>query len=241
MAVSEDGSTPAVATTAGGSTATSLTTASFSPPSNTVLVALCIINWSTYPGVVPNITVSDTASGTWTAGPVVTLASSGAKAAMFTRPAVSGPGSITCTMSRGANNTAAELMLAVRVCDGAKTSGPQGANNTASGVGSGAGTHVSATITPNSSGSLVYVVGGYANNNSNAVITGTSTIQSSSDSTDGGTLLTGKSSATTTGGVAQEYGWTANITSGEGRIAAVLEILPSSTSTGTGLMAAFPF
>jgi hypothetical protein len=236
VSVSEDASTPAVATTAGGSAATTLTTASFSPPAGSVLVAMCEINWGTYPGSPPAITVTDTAGGTWTAGPSVQLAAAGAKTAIFTRPAVSAPGSVTVTMSRGADSSAAMLKLAVRVCAGANTSAPQGASGTASGTGTGSGFSVAATLTPTALGSLLYVAADHANNNATTALTGTTQLSQTSDGTDGGVLSAGVSSSVTSSLAAQTLGWSANLPSSDGYVAAALEILATGSHSGTATL-----
>lgn len=239
MAVTEDASTPAVAATAGGSAATSLTSASFSPPANSLLVAICLANWSTYPGSVPGFTVTDSASGTWTNGPTVTLAAAFAKAVISTRPVTSAPGSITVTLSRGADNSAAMLMLAARVCAGAKSSSYTGASGTNSGTGSGGTANVAVTITPGAAGSMVYACTDYANNNTDTALASTTTIQSTSDGPDGGFLSAGSAAGPALTSTA--FGWSVTLGGGDGWVAAALEILAAPVTAPAGLMAAFPW
>ena len=91
MAVSEDGSTPAVVTVGGGSTATTLATASFAPPAGSLLVAECVVNWNTAPGQ-QTLSMADTGGGTWIPGPVVYTGASFSQVQIFTRPCPSAPG-----------------------------------------------------------------------------------------------------------------------------------------------------
>lgn len=228
MAVSEDASTPAVATSGGGYTGTSIQTSStygsaaFSPPANSVLVAMCVANYASLQGPYPTFTVSDSAGGTWTTGPVISTAATYAKVQIFTRPCVSAPGSITVTFSRGSDTNQAELMLAVRVLDGASTSTPQGASARAS---SNSNSNLQIAITPTVVGSLIYVVADEAGNTPPIVQSGTTTLASSLDANDGGYLLSGVSSSTTSSLTSQTFGW--QVGSGEPWIIAALEIVPS--------------
>jgi hypothetical protein len=220
VAVTEDASTPAVATSAGGSTSTTLASASFSPPAGSVLVADCLINYGTYPGAVPTISVSDSASGTWAIG-AAQLGNPAAFAviAQFTRPVPTAPGSITVTMHRGTDSSAAMLMLAVRVLDGANVSSPQGASNTATSDT----TNAEVTVTPAQAGSYLAVAAINTDNTTNTALSGTTIIQQANDTVDLGTLAVGKygpvASLTST-----TVGWTLGAT--KHAAAAVLEIVP---------------
>ena len=224
MAVTEDASTPAVAETAGGFTGTSISTsatygsAAFTPPANSVLVACCIANFASKQSGFPAFTLSDSAGGTWTAGPVISSAASYAKIQFFTRPCVTSPGSITVTMSRGSDTSAAMLMLAVRVCAGANTTTPQGNSQTNSGSG---GTQIVVTESQSVAGSLLYVLGDWSNSSAPTAIGGTSTIITTLDNTDGGYLALGSSTA---GGT---MGWNVGTLFSAGFIAAALEIQPT--------------
>lgn len=227
MGVTKDASSPAVVNTAGGSAATTLTSASFSPPANTVLVAQCEVNYNSFPGSPPTLSVSDSKGGTWTlAGTQLNNSAAFAILATFTRPCSTAPGSMTVTMHRGTDNSAAELALVVTVCDGANVSSPQGAHNTATGTAAS----VQGTVTTTQSGSLVFA---------SAIVTGsqtytaeastTQTLQSD-DSVEGGVLLAGyASSVTGTPGTGSPgaLGWTS--TSGPSWAWSGVEILPGSS------------
>jgi hypothetical protein len=228
VAVLEDASTPAVAESAGGFTGTSISTtaaygsAAFTPPAGSVLVACCVINFSSLQSGFPLFTVTDSAGGTWTAGPFISSAASYAKIVFFTRPCVTSPGSITVTFSRGTDTHAAMMMLAVRVATGANTASPQGNSNTGSGSG---GTQISAAVSQSVAGSLLYVLGDWANHSAPTAISGTTSVITTLDSTDGGYLALGSSTA---GGT---MGWTVSSLFSAGFIAAGLEIVPSGGSS----------
>lgn len=227
MSVSEDASTPVVAATAGGSAATTLASASFSPPSGSVLLAICQVNYGSFPGSPPTLTVIDSASGTWTIlGSQFNDASgTGTIHAMFTRPCSSAPGSITVTLGRGSDTTGAMLRLAVRVLDGANLSSPAGAHNTALPTN----TTVEVTLTPTVIGSQVYVAGIHGSSAADSPIAGTTTISSVSDASDGGVLSIGKATSTTSSLTSTTYGWTHT-----GSVAAAVlgaEVVPAAAGT----------
>jgi hypothetical protein len=232
MAVTEDASTPAVATSAGGFTGTSINTSSaygsaaFTPPSGSVLTVMCLVNWATKNTGYPAFTVSDSAGGTWTAGPVISSSGSYSKIQFFTRPCVTSPGSITVTFSRGTDTSAAMMMLAVRVNAGASTASPQGASKTDV---PGSGNQASDTITPTAIGSLIYTIADWASNAAPTALSGTNNIRNTTDTTDGGVLNAGVSNSV--GSLAaQTLGW---IIGGGGTswVCASLEILPSGGSS----------
>jgi hypothetical protein len=223
VAVLEDISTPAVAESVGGFTGTSISTtstygsAAFTPPATSVLVACCIVNYATKTTGFPAFTVSDSASGTWTAGPVISSAASYAKIQFFTRPCVTSPGLITVTFSRGTDTSAAMMALAVRVNTGANTTTPQGSSNTASGS---SGSQAAVSVTQSVAGSLLYVLGDWATNQSPSALGGTNSVITTLDSSDGGYLAVGNSTA---GGT---MGWSVSLGTA-GYIAAGLEIVPT--------------
>jgi hypothetical protein len=226
MAVTEDAVTPAVASSAGGFTGTSISTtatygsAAFTPPANSVLVAICVIGYQVFQGPYPAFTVSDSAGGTWTAGPQASATGTFGKVQYFTRPCVTSPGSITVTFSRGTDTNNCMMMLAVRVCDGASTSSPQGNSVT----GSGNGTNTGQTMNPSVTGSLIYGASAWTNTPTPTALSGTNNIRVTSDTTDGQGLATAVSNAISSL-AAQTLGWT--LDSAQNWSTALLEIVPS--------------
>jgi hypothetical protein len=195
-----------------------------------VLVAICEVNYNGSPTPFPTITVTDTAGGTWTPVPGATLSvfADGTLASMLWRPVPTAPGSITATMHRGSDATAAMLAMAVRVCNGANLSNPVGASNTASGTSSGSSLTIAASITPQQVGSLVYAAGMHADTNADTV-SGVTAILGQADTPDGGYIAIGKTGPTVSLATLTP-GWTATPTSGDGWMAATLEIVPASVS-----------
>src|SRR5450755_1972985 len=98
MAIAEDASTPAIVSVTGSSTGV-WTTASFSPPANSLLVAIWGMGFSG--SGTPSNTMSSTISGNpaWTAGPSDGT-STGAWAYIYTlQVGGTAPGAITVTLT----------------------------------------------------------------------------------------------------------------------------------------------
>lgn len=120
MAIAEDASTPAVAT---GTGTAALTTASFSPPAGSLLVALIGGGWSN-----SRITtaITDSVGGTWTPGVIandITGDNFYGYAAVYLRYLPSAPGAmtVTATYSGFSGSGAGGRQLAVRVLTGASS------------------------------------------------------------------------------------------------------------------------
>ncbi len=138
MAIAIDGSTPAIAST----TASPLTTASFTPPSGSLLVA-CISSDSNS-GVNPTIGISNSGTAfTWTEQIRESAASGGNSgcAVIFTAP-VTVSQSMTVTVTSTSSSTAMDEAVQVYVLTGADTSSPVGAT----GSGSSVVNHITPTV-----------------------------------------------------------------------------------------------
>lgn len=147
MAITEDVSTPVPAT---GTGTGNITTASFSPPANSLLVALVGGGWST---TALGATITDSAGGTWTVGATATgtNASDGGLAKVFYRYLSSAPGAMTVTAAY--TNLSGGRFLAVRVVNGAASS-QTGASGSA--VHNPASTSATVSVTTTVTGSVVY-------------------------------------------------------------------------------------
>lgn len=121
MAIAIDGSSPAIVTT----TADPVTTASFSPPASTVLVACVFVENSTDQA----ITMSNTGTAlTWTQHVIRTTAEAGSNSgeiAIFTAPNTAGQAGITVTATVATVSSYAAIK--VYVLTGASLSSPVGA------------------------------------------------------------------------------------------------------------------
>jgi hypothetical protein len=204
MAVTLDSSTPAVVTTSQGSVNTSVTTASFSPPAESLCVAMCAINYANEPAgnVFPSMVITDSVGNTWSAGTAQQSSiNAAATVQVFIHYFATVPGAITVMFGRGSDNAAAMMGLAVQVTDGA-SSIQSGAGNA---VNTGSNGSASLTVTTTETGSAVYVVGDISSNQTPnpAPESGTSSISSTNDASDGGWLEFGNQSpyATATPGV----------------------------------------
>lgn len=144
MPVTEDISQPSEVHGVGTSASTS--TASFSPPAKSLLVAC--VTAITQAGA-PSLSVSDSGSHTWTLGP--SRANGGVKSAIYYSYLAIAPGSITVTAADSSGNTGL-VHLTVRVLDGCtSTQTGQSANASDSTLS------VQGAITPAAANSAVYV------------------------------------------------------------------------------------
>lgn len=213
----EDASTPAVVSNTG---ATNPTTASFSPPGNSLLLALIGGGWGSS---TVSATVTDSGGHSWINGPTATGATSGqfgvAKIAYTYLATAPGTMTVTATFT----NLQGGAFLAVRVLN----------NAAAWQSGAGVNTVVSATTTvatisdtTTRANSLVYGIGDAATSNvpftPNAATTSITTF---ADATDTVTLAAWKGSVQTTTPGATTFGGTWSATSVTN--IAVFEVLPA--------------
>lgn len=230
MAITEDASTPVIVV---GTSATSLTTASFSPPANSLLLAVVGVGWG---NTVPTgATVTDSGGHTWTVAATAagTVSGTGGLAKIAYTYLSSAPGSITVTATF--TNLSGGSMLAVRVLTGAASSQAGAGSKTLVGVtNSTVGT---VSITTTTTNSLVYGIGDdperadtFAVNGATSMLTGTPS-GTYLDATDAISLMgwkatsaTGTPGATTLGGTWQS-GTTSNISA--------FEVLPASAGTAS--------
>ena len=186
--ISVDPATPAVVV-ATGSAGTSMTTASFSPPANSLLVVLTSFEYQAGNANAPVFTVRDSVSGTYALGPSVFDGTRGATAA-WTRYLYNAPGAMTVTVANSGVTATHGQILAVYVLDGANSIQAKGATGTAhSGSATTGWTGVISTTTP---GSWVMVAGA---GSAEATLTPnnfTTTLENEQDATDGVSLFTGR-------------------------------------------------
>lgn len=213
----EDASTPAVVTTTGTANPT---TASFSPPGGSLLVALVGGGWGTPP---TRAIVTDTSNQTWYTGAIETglTATAGGLAMIAYAYVVSAPGSIMVTATF--TGLSGGSLLAVRVLNNASPSQ----------LGAGSGVAQQSTnsttgtvnVTTTIAGSLVYGISDQTNQDFAYTANGATTIINAYlDPTDSTSLVAWKASAFTTTPGATSLGGTW-ATACKSNIAA-LEILP---------------
>lgn len=232
MSIAEDSSTPAVTAGTPGGTQTSVTSASFTPPANSLLVVEACVNYSSFPASAPALTCSDSASGSWTSYTQLSDSASYGITRFFTRPCPTSPGSITVTLSRGSDNSTAQLVMAVRVVTGADLASPGGAQHTSTGTGSPA----TDTVTTTTTGSLVYVCGVFSGSTQSATAqSGTTNIYNTFDTGDLGVPAAARASSLT-GTPGTGSPGALGYTLGDGTAWSMngLEILPATTTTDNG-------
>ena len=226
MAISEDASSPAKVTwtTTWG---TAKTTAAFSPPTGSIIVAMVVGSTNTSTAGVD--TVTDSASGTWHLLKRENTVGSNTQglASVWWRSCATAPGSITVSVS--ATNTTSGGELDVKVLNGADTGTQAGATVSKQNDAAAA---VDVAITAGATTSWIYGCG--FNWDTSAAMTlasGTSLIGGTSDATDGDWWAACKSTsaAVTT---STTYGWS---TSRRGKIVLVeIQAASGGGNTATG-------
>lgn len=239
MAITENASTPAVATATGPGTG-SITSAAFSPPANSMLVALVAGGWGN--SGLMSASVTDSTGGTWTPGPMAQGTSTGARGvvAMFRRYLPSAPGSMTVTGT--ITNLQGGRLLAVRVLDGADPdqTGAASVTKVASSASGGQSTNGTVSITTTEAGSQVYGISDDATNDNSWTANGATTALSGGsfvDATDSVTLVAWKATnaTTTPGSIVLGGTWGATVSHNE----AAWEIRaagPTQTPTPKGII-----
>ena len=217
--IAVDGTSPPVVALT-NTRATSLTTASFTPPANTMLAVLASFEYQTTGNGAPVLTVSDSASGTYTTGPSVYDGIS-AQAAIWTQYLYNSPGAITVSLAVTAAAPYGAI-LAVYVLDGP--------TSIQTGVGHATATPTVPTtgwtgnITTTKIGSWVMIA---ASGAAQASVTpsGITTLEDYQDTAEGASLLTARQATVTSVPGVTPLGWTS---SKAGSFAwAALEILPA--------------
>lgn len=229
MAITEDASTPAIAT---GTGTGNLVSASFSPPAGSRLEVMIAAQWGS--GVAPVISIADSVGGTYLNPVSAVNAAGSARGAVkiFTRYLASAPGSMTVTASFDAG-LAGGRHLVVRVLNGTN-SDQTGAATATRDITPGA-TAWTASITTTQAGSQVYGMGDDPVANStltaaaNTSLVGTA-FQNATDATASAafkaTSVTGTPGATT-------LGLTCSVT--EIGVLAMHEVLPAAAGGSTVL------
>lgn len=224
MAISEDASTPATVTRA--TSAAALTTASFSPPAGSLLVALS--SWAAASGTQTAV-ISDSGVHTWTR-PVRANASGAGDAEISYTYLSSAPGSITVTGTVTGGGTTE--FLSVRVLNGASST------QTGATAAHTSGTTPTIALTTTTVGSWVYgclmdLASSQAALTANAAST---TITWFNNTADGENAASFKASAATVSPGATTYGWAAG--AADTYMLAAWEVLPAAGTFGTSPLTA---
>lgn len=220
--ITQDASTPAIVT-ASGSAGTSLTTASFSPPANSLLVVMTSFEYQAANASTPVFTVSDSVSGTYAAGPSVFDSTRG-MAAIWTRYLFTAPGAMTVTITNSGPSATHGQVLAVYVLNNAGSVQTKAATATAHSTGM---TGWIGAITSTVSGSWVLAACAGSVMGTITPLSSTTTLENDQDSTDAVSLLLGKQCAATIIPGSVTLGWDSP-TAGDYALA-MQEILPLIT------------
>ena len=236
MAISEDASTPAVATLSASTSASTLASASFTPPSGSWVIVEVAVSYGANLGSAPTLSISDSLSGTWTSGPTQVENVSGTGScngvAFFTQFFAASPGAMTVTGHTSVAGTASikvDLMVAARVMDGVAVS-QSGAGSAHTG-GTTAVTTFESSITTTAVGSRVYVGASSGAQGTYTPSAKTTTVDAVQETTTSNVNAIGKQTTDTTTPGATTLGWTGTSASWAW---AALELLPS---TGTAVTA----
>lgn len=214
----EDASTPAIVA---NHPLTGMSTASFSPPANSLLVALVGLGYGN-PGSTMTATLSDSTSGTWTSKAIATGSTTyNCYSAVFCRYLSSAPGSMTVTLNQ--TSTVGGWYLAVRVLTGAAATQTGAAATFAS---TSLGTDGTIAITTTATKSRVYGIACDPQTMADYTVNGSTTLLSAfKNSIDGVTEAGWKASAETgtPGSVTLGGTWSAS----DPRTTACYEVLPA--------------
>lgn len=229
MAISEDASTPVVQRTTTGTTAATVTSASFTPPAGSLLVGIFVNEFKSNPVAQPTLSISDSVGGSWTQG-VQCLglnANSFGQASIWTRYCATAPGAMT--VSAGRSGTAAtDMVLAVRVLLGAASDQTGAGTKSNPSKGTFAATSGSQqSLTTTKAGSAAYVASGMGQNVTFTVNGQTTQLDNWSDATNATTQLIGSMTALTGTPGAFSLGWTTVSGATNDFCFAALEILPA--------------
>lgn len=235
MAIATDGSTPAVVAISSGG-ATSYTTASFSPPANSLICVLVTAAkpFPTSGSVVTSVVVTDSGSHTWTAGPSVygpgpAVEDCGVAVVSYCYFPTA-PGAITVTATFDVS-VSQRVQVATRVLTGAAATQTGAGSNTKLVAKASKTTDGTISVTTTVVGSLVFGIAGgidpLGGSISHSVIGGTSQITTNGVSL-ANTTSWKQTTATTTPG-ATTFGGNWSVASA--MAIAALEMLPVVTAT----------
>lgn len=217
--VALDSSTPAVVRRA-YAVGTTVTSASFTPPTGALQVALVNVGYGPTPAAQPALSVTDTAGGTWTQMGV--LFNGAWQSAIFTSPV--GTSTARQVAATSSSTLGKSMQLAVRVLTGAA------APVFGAGVWTST-TSMTAPVTTTAAGSLVLVAATSGDNLPAITADSTTTsIDVWSDVNSGEDMAVGQSSTTTATPGTAGYGWAPATNC----LAVALEIVPGTITTGGG-------
>lgn len=228
MSITEDASTPTPVTTTG---TTNPTTASFSPPANSLLVAMVGGGWASAKST--SATISDSGGHTWNVGCQTNgsnaTGTAGGCAYVFWTYLTSAPGAIT--VSAAFTNLSGGTLLDVRVLNGAASQqlgGGIGSQQVTGNVQTGA----NVAVPLSAAGSLVYGV--IDDNNHNDVITavaGTTLLKNYNDTTDSVSLASFQLATPASGPGTVTVGGT--LAANAANNVAAMEIIPAGATLPT--------
>lgn len=225
MAIAEDASTPAVAT----SGAASVTSASFSPPSGSLLVAFYAAEYGPFVAdVTDTLSVTDSGGGTWAGGEYQAVYGQFGKLKFAWRFLSSAPGAITVTGSNSDTGTSQSGCLAVRVLTGAAPS----QSAAAKAVTHGDSTSREGVITTTAAGSWVYAAAMDGFGSGLSYTPDAATVTITSNTLSGNTLYMGRASAATGTPGDTAAGWTSTQSANWQWLAQ--EILPAPSGPSAG-------
>jgi hypothetical protein len=239
VAISQDASTPSFSATVGGTniganitgTSGSITSASFSPPANSLVVVIAIASYGS-PGTFATcgMTCSDSHSNNYAdAFDAPSNSTSYGGISYFEFYYGSAPGSTTVTVLLAAGETVSAnstVNLVVLVFDGCASSqtSPATASNRVSTISQ------QVVITPTVIGSQLLCVAVNGTSNPYTVISGTTSIDQKNGDPEGNSLVWGKQTALTSALTSQTLGYT---NSASPALITALEILPAGGGGGT--------
>lgn len=222
--IQEDPSEPANVTQLGNTSAT-ITTASFTPANNSLLVAMVGIIWNGSGTVGAPFTVTDSLGGTWTMNSIQGASPNQAAFSGIATRVVTTGAAMTVTLT---TNTAQKgKQLLVKVLTGVDLTNPIG--NTVL-FQSASASQLNRTCNLGTDDSVTYLSTSYDTNGTIVAAANTTIINNFKDATDGAEITAGKQTVPTTGApTTRTLGWTGDV-SAVGKTYVAVEILPVSTN-----------
>ena len=236
MPISLDAGSPASPSSATATTSTTQASGSFSPPARSLVVVLVWVGNRASSSTGPTVTVADSLSNTYTAGPN-SYDTRYAYAGIFSFYYAAAPGSITVTATRN-QSTLGVLAVFPVVLDGCASSQAGAASATADSPTSIVSS-LTGTITTTIRGSWVLIAMGDANDNTHVVVAGTTDLASVLDAPDAVSAEFGQQTSPTVTPGATTLGWTIAVGT-TGYAWAALEILPAALPSSPAQLPNFP-
>jgi hypothetical protein len=231
MAIADDATSPRLTNVNGGLTKT-VTSASFTPPSNSLLVAMVGSNWNAHYALLPPAplyTFTDSLTGTWTKVSESDAGSAGAAASAVGYRTISTGAAMTVAATWNADALSKTQYLVIAVLNGAASTGTIAGSLFSGGSLTGATTWATKTVTTTTVGSLVLSVMTYDVSGRTLTANGVTTQYGQNiDTGVGCSEMAGRATSLTTTPGSLTIGWSISGTGTKSASGEIVEIMPAA-------------